>query len=74
MESKKGKKRIFILTDGDVKNKHDVINQASSDNDIHRVFTFGLGSQCDRELCFETARAGRGSCSIVEDGAVGLNG
>lgn len=35
---------------------------------------FGLGSGCDRWLCEETAKAGRGSCCIVMDGGHELNG
>ena len=38
-----------------------------------RVFTIGLGSGCDHTLCQDTADAGRGTCSIVEDRAKDLN-
>ena len=39
-----------------------------------RVFTFGLGSGCDVDLVRQMAEAGRGTCSIVKDGAADLNG
>ena len=37
-------------------------------NDETKVFTFGIGSGCDAELCKLTAEAGRGTESIIEDG------
>ena len=67
-------KRIFLLTDGLVHNSQEVIDQARAFNDTIQVFTFGLGSGIDRNLCEKTAEAGRGTCSIVEDGAKDLNG
>ena len=32
------------------------------------MFTFGLGSGCDEHLVKETARAGRGTATLVQDG------
>jgi len=68
------KKRVFILTDGQVSDSGAVIEQAREKSDTVRVFTFGLGSGCDVDLCEKTASAGRGTCSIVKDGASDLNG
>ena len=42
------KKRIFLLTDGCVSDKNKVIDQARQYNDKVKVFTFGLGSGCDK--------------------------
>ena len=67
-------KRIFFLTDGCVGNNNEVIEQAKQHSDKAKVFTFGLGTGCDVELCQGMAKAGRGSCSIVEDGSADLNG
>lgn len=39
-----------------------------------KVFTFGLGSGVDRDLCEGTAKAGRGTCSIVPMQSADLNG
>ena len=38
------------------------------DSEKTKVFTFGLGTGCDVNLCEGMAKAGRGSCSIVKDG------
>lgn len=70
----KKKKRVFVLTDGQVHNRAEVAAQARSKNDETRVYTFGLGSGCDVLLCEEVAVAGRGTCSIVKDGGKDLNG
>ncbi len=62
------KRRVFVLTDGQVRNNQEVIACASQDAENCRVFTFGLGSGCDRNLVEGVAKAGRGTCSIVQDG------
>ena len=64
--------RIFLLTDGQVNNRDAVINQAGEHSDEIRVFTFGLGEGCDEHLVTETARAGRGTATMVRDGGEGL--
>ena len=33
-----------------------------------RVFTFGIGNDCDRDLVTRVAKAGRGSHNLVKDG------
>ena len=38
------------------------------------MFTFGLGSGCDKNLVRNVAKAGRGTSTIVEDGSTDLNG
>ena len=60
-------KRIFHLTDGEVTNPFEVINQAKVGNDLIRIHTFGIGNACDARLVQETAKSGRGSCSMVAD-------
>ena len=50
-----------------------VILEAKKDNDKYRIFTFGLGNGCDVNLVQKMAWAGRGSCSLVRDGAADLN-
>jgi hypothetical protein len=57
-----------------VGNPDAVIELAREKSATIRVFTFGLGSGCDVNLCEKTASAGRGTCSIVKDGASDLNG
>ena len=48
--------------------------QARQHSENARVFTFGLGSGCDKLLCESVAKTGRGTCSIVADGGSDLNG
>ena len=45
-----------------------MIEQARRHNKDIRVFSFGLGSGCDKFLVNEVARAGRGSSTLVKDG------
>ena len=68
------KKRIFLLTDGTVGNSQAIEAQAHKNSDTARVFTFGLGSGCDKNLVTKVAKAGRGTHTIVEDGSDELNG
>ena len=68
------KKRIFLLTDGSVSAADQVIEQARTKNDTQRVFSFGLGSGCDRYLVENVAVAGRGTSTIVKDNDPNLNG
>ena len=68
------KKRIFALTDGSVGNSDQIADLARAHSDTIRVFTFGLGSGCDKNLVRNVAKAGRGTSTIVEDGSADLNG
>ena len=68
------KQRIFLLTDGQVGNPDKVMEAARNASDVARVFTFGIGSGCDANLVKGTARAGRGTYTIVKDGCSDLNG
>ena len=38
------------------------------------MFTFGLGSGCDKDLITKVAKAGRGTHTIVQDGGEDING
>ena len=64
------KKRIFLLTDGQVSNKQEIINYCQlmcQNNDDTKVFTFGIGNGCDKDLVEKVAIAGKGTSSIIED-------
>ncbi len=65
---------IFLLTDGEVDNKRQVIYQAQLNSDTTRVHTFGIGNGCDEELIKQTAIAGRGSYSFATDNVSNLSG
>jgi len=67
-------KRIFLLTDGQVDDAQLTIAQAQRHNDSCRVFSFGLGSECDKYLVVQVANAGRGTSTIVRDSDANLNG
>lgn len=71
-EFKDFKNRIFLLTDGQVSNKNDIVKLVSNycnqkDNDNYRVFTFGVGNDCDKSLVKEIAVAGHGSHNFASD-------
>ena len=42
-----------------------VIELAAKSADLARVFTFGVGSDCDKRLVGDIAKAGRGTASFV---------
>lgn len=68
------KRRIFLLTDGDVFSQEKLIklieNNCQSDG-LNKVFTFGIGSGASRELVIDSARAGKGDYSFVADANLG---
>ena len=68
------KLRVFLLTDGEVDNKEQVIAQARKHSETTRVHSFGIGNGCDRELIKQTAIAGRGSYSFATDNSSNLSG
>ena len=70
----KRKRRVFLLTDGEVENKDQVIAQARKNCEKTRVHAFGIGNGCDRELIKQTAIAGRGSFSFATDNSSNLSG
>ena len=68
------KQRVFLLTDGSVGSPQSVIDFVGKNSNTTRVFTFGIGSGCDTYLVNEAAKMGRGTSTIVGDGAKNLNG
>lgn len=65
---------MFLLTDGSVSHPEKVIQQAGACADNVRVFSFGLGDGCDKSLVENSARAGRGTSTILMDNDPSLNG
>lgn len=66
--------RVFLLTDGQVDEPQKVIdlirekvNARQKENVDLRVFTFGIGNDCDKKLVKESAEVGRGINYLVED-------
>jgi len=68
------KLRVFLLTDGEVDNKDQVIAQVRKHCETTRVHSFGIGNDCDRELIKQTAIAGRGSYSFASENSSNLSG
>ena len=60
-------KRIFLLTDGAVKNTGEIIQSAERSSDVCRIHTFGIGDEIDGEFVKKLAQVGRGSYSIFSD-------
>ena len=63
-------KRIFILTDGAVRNPNKVEDQAKICNESIRTHTFGIGDGCDCKMIKMVAYAGRGSYSMVSSNTI----
>ena len=59
------RKKIFLLTDGEVNQPEEVIKLAKESQTY--IHTFGIGEDCSRYLIQEVAKAARGSYSFVED-------
>ena len=52
---------IFLLTDGEVDDKRNVIELIKQNKGLCNLHTFGIQSSVDRELIIKAARAGKGS-------------
>ena len=59
-------KRIFMLTDGMVDNKLQVIERSKGTNNM-KIHAFGIGDGCDKQLVENVAVNGRGSFSLISD-------
>lgn len=59
--------RIFLLTDGEVENREDVINAALHRNEKVSIHTFGIGGQCDKDMVKRIAQNGEGSSYLIAD-------
>ena len=44
------RKRIFLLTDGQVNNRNDCVHRARNAIDVATIHTFGISTECDEEL------------------------
>lgn len=63
---------VFLLTDGAVSNRHNVIDLIRDNSDPKlqnntKVFSFGVGSGADKTLVNESAEAGGGKSYFVQD-------
>jgi len=60
-------RQVFLLTDGQVVNREQCINEVRKHSDTTRVFTFAISSAADNALCEGMAEAGHGSCEVILD-------
>ena len=54
---------MFLLTDGQVNNKNEIVNLIASkcrNDDDTKVFSFGIGNDCSKDLVKKSAEAGKG--------------
>lgn len=56
------KRRIFLLTDGDIENPDETTDliKKNCDGDSCRLFAFGIGNDCDKPLVKKAAKEGKG--------------
>ena len=57
---------IFLITDGQVENSNLVIELIEHNSDKSRVHSFGVGSDFDKLLIINSAKAGKGSWNFIE--------
>lgn len=66
-KSKYGKKRLFILTDGEIENTMETINLVSRNSNDNQCFTIGLGNGCDSGLIEKIAEVSGGKSDFIQD-------
>ncbi len=60
-------RHVFVLTDGEVKNRDETIAAVADFRGNSIVHTIGIGSGADTLLCQGVANAGRGLCDMIAD-------
>ena len=58
---------IFLVTDGEVEDKNQVVNLIKLNSSSCRVHSFGVGFDVDKPLINDSAKAGKGCSYFVED-------
>eukprot|EP01117_Protostelium_nocturnum_P005087 TRINITY_DN1840_c0_g1_i1.p1 TRINITY_DN1840_c0_g1~~TRINITY_DN1840_c0_g1_i1.p1 ORF type:complete len:821 (-),score=233.18 TRINITY_DN1840_c0_g1_i1:83-2461(-) len=62
-------RQVFLLTDGQVSNNSDCINEVSRNAQNTRVFTFGIGNSVDVSLVTDIAKESNGMCELLPTGS-----
>ena len=65
-------KNIFLLTDGKVDDKEEVLNAIRENNSKFRIFSIGIGNYFDEDLIKRSGLIGKGSYNFCKD-VIGLN-
>eukprot|EP01133_Synstelium_polycarpum_P016972 gene16972-20196_t len=62
-------RQVFILTDGEISERDQLIDYVAKEANTTRIFTFGIGSGVDRELVVGLSKACKGYYEFIEDNA-----
>ncbi|EAR98295.1 type A von willebrand factor domain protein (macronuclear) [Tetrahymena thermophila SB210] len=60
-------RQIYILTDGQIENKENVMHLIQSNNISNRVHAIGIGLYVDKDLIIQSAKSGKGCHAHVTD-------
>mmetsp|Transcript_293 Transcript_293/g.306 ORF Transcript_293/g.306 Transcript_293/m.306 type:complete len:853 (+) Transcript_293:33-2591(+) len=60
-------RQVFVMTDGEVSNTDQIIRYVRAKKGSTRIFSFGIGSGCSKELVSGIARAGNGKAEYISD-------
>lgn len=56
---------VFVITDGQVSNTGELVSSIAQHRSNTRIFSIGIGSAVDRQLCRKLARSGAGEAEFV---------
>ncbi|EGG21832.1 hypothetical protein DFA_01718 [Cavenderia fasciculata] len=62
-------RQVFILTDGAVSQRQQLVKFVASEANTTRIFTFGIGGGVDKELVIGLSKACKGSYELISDSA-----
>ena len=60
-------RNIFLLTDGEIKNKNETLKLIEKNNNEYSVYSFGMGNSFDEDLIKNAGVIGKGSYSFCRD-------
>ncbi|EGC39827.1 hypothetical protein DICPUDRAFT_147402 [Dictyostelium purpureum] len=60
-------RQVFILTDGEVSERDELIEYVAKESNTTRIFTFGIGSGVDKELVIGLSKACKGYYELIDD-------
>ena len=60
-----GARQVFIMTDGNTEKADECIAEVKTNAAQTRVFTFGIGTDVDKTLVYDLAKAGNGKSAII---------
>ncbi|KAN0012371.1 hypothetical protein ACTFIU_007670 [Dictyostelium citrinum] len=60
-------RQLFILTDGEISERDNLINYVATESNNTRIFTYGIGNSVDRELVIGLSKACKGYYEMIKD-------